>query len=302
MQFLVGSHGQDALNQLIQEAVLRARSGPLTRSQRVEDLDNEVSGWTLPPGVASLGRLVALHPSSFTAPLLTTNFDPLLEVSIRRAGRKAITMFLTNDGRFDNVVAHGAAAVVHVHGYWVGSDTLPTPQQLAQPRPKLSSSRRKLLSKATLVVIGYGAWDDVFTRTLVAAVNDGSTDFNVLWAFYPNDAGEIEAQNQRLFDSVRASNGTRLVFYRGIDCHEFLPQLTSAMDTGATTSSHHDRSEHDRHGLAFQDFHPSIAAWVGRKAELERFHVDSAHIVAITGIGGQVSARRKISGTVSGGR
>lgn len=283
MQFVVGSYGQDKLNQLVRDAVLRARVVSF-QGQRLEELDCSTEGWELPPAVSALGHIVAKHQSSFRAPLITTNFDPLMEVGIRRAGRPAVTLYLTSDGRFDNLIAPEAAQVVHVHGYWIGSDTLHTPQQIEQARPQLRSCLRQLLSSTTLVVLGYGGWTDVFTRTLVDTVSDGSTDFNVLWTFLSTDEGVIQSNHGELLNVVRASSGTRLAFYKGVDCHKFLPTLRAAVEKVPPQAIPGRDLKRER---AIQDFPPSTAAWVGRAAELERLSLGNSRVIAITGIGGQ---------------
>jgi len=287
MQFVVGSYGQDVLNQIVREAVLRARTVPTEAPNRLEELDRSTEGWGLPPAVEALGHIVAQHLPSFNVPLLTTNFDPLMEVSIRRAGRPAITVYMTSDGRFDNMITHDAAKIVHMHGYWIGSDTFHTPQQIEQQRPQLRNCLRQLLSRTTLVVLGYGGWTDVFTRTLVEIVSDGSTEYNVLWTFLSNDPVEIQSKHGDLLHAVKASSGTRLALYQGIDCHEFLPRLKAAVAWPSFRGPVGEQRPNIDRERPIQDFPPSTAAWVGREAELERLAQGDSKVIAITGIGGQ---------------
>jgi hypothetical protein len=96
--FLQGRRGQHTANEIIRKAVVAARrpkpssSGAeviLNKSLDDEDcrrLDLDGPGWALPPGIEYLGELLAHYPQRFGRSILTTNFDPLIEISIRRAG------------------------------------------------------------------------------------------------------------------------------------------------------------------------------------------------------------------------
>jgi hypothetical protein len=83
MKFLIETRGQAALNDLVRESVLKARQITISGADEAT-LERELSGWVLAPGVESIGRLAAHFPDSFVSPLLTTNFDPLLEIAIRK--------------------------------------------------------------------------------------------------------------------------------------------------------------------------------------------------------------------------
>jgi hypothetical protein len=48
-------------------------------------LDNDIRGWLIAPGIEAVGKLLAQYQDRFGRSILTTNFDPLIEVSIRRA-------------------------------------------------------------------------------------------------------------------------------------------------------------------------------------------------------------------------
>jgi hypothetical protein len=287
MHFVVGSYGQETLNGIVRNAVLRARVSGGQPLASLEELDRSGEGWELPPAVAALGEIMAKRPACFNVPLLTTNFDPLLELSIRRAGRSAVTMYLTADGRFDNLIAYDAAKIVHMHGYWIGSNTLHTPQQIEQPRPQLRSCLRELLTKSTLVVLGYGGWSDVFTRTLVDAVAEGRANFNVLWTFFSNDDGLIAHDHHELLAVANKFGGAGMAFYKGIDCHTFLPRLNDAVSAIAAVKTTTAVTQPQTAELVARDFPPSTTVWVGRENELRRLSMGTSRVIAITGIGGQ---------------
>src|SRR5258708_6192568 len=140
-----------------------------TKHEVCEELEKDLTGWGISPGCAALGTLVARFPSSFGQAVLTSNFDPLVEISIQRAGGAVRRTVLHGDGSVGESSGQGCN-VVHFHGDWVRSDTLHTSTQLWQHRPRLIGSLTKLLREHTVVVIGYGGWSDVFTHTLIETV------------------------------------------------------------------------------------------------------------------------------------
>lgn len=186
MQFIIECRGQDALNKLIRKAVLETRIEPVPEYSDDEMLEKDIEGWALSPALIDLGKLITEYQNAFQRPILTSNFDPLIEIAIRKAGRGAIPFSLPNDGTFRNLLIHDAAQVVHFHGYWRAGDTLHTPDQLTRPRPLLTGSLRNLLQETPLVVIGYGAWNDVFTRSLIEVIGEQLSTLDVPWTFYGN--------------------------------------------------------------------------------------------------------------------
>lgn len=224
--------GPDAVNLVVRQAVGQAyRQIPERLDDRAcEELEEDLQGWTLTPAAEALGRIAARAPGLFGTTVLTTNFDPLIEVAIRRAGGVCYRTVLQGDGTIEQTVAPGCR-VVHSHGYWYGSDTLHTPFQLQEPRPQLAASLRKLLDDdGLLVVVGFGGWKDAFTSTLADLAQ--ARDFpKVLWAFHENSPVEIADRYESLLRSLRpALNSGRLSLYRGIDAHELLPQLAERLE------------------------------------------------------------------------
>lgn len=148
-EFLSGRRGQDMANKIVKKAVAGSLIGntetnwPDTISNldgdQLSDLDKNDKIWHLQPGVSALGELIATVPQHFGNSVITSNFDPLIEVAIRKHGGKAWRTSLANDGNLDQSVAEGCQ-VVHIHGYWHGQDTLHTGGQLLQERPTLRNS------------------------------------------------------------------------------------------------------------------------------------------------------------------
>lgn len=173
--FLQGRRGPQTANEIVRAAVFAAwistppalnglnQSGA-DETCRAMDLD--IAGWAISPATTALGNLIAHYPGLFGKSILTTNFDPLLEVAIRRAGGHYFRTSLHADGNLSQTEGTGCH-VIHLHGYWYGSDTLHTSRQLSQTRPRLRASLASLLRNKLIVVSAYGGWDDSFTEALM---------------------------------------------------------------------------------------------------------------------------------------
>jgi hypothetical protein len=101
--YLIGRRGQTAANNIIKRAVMMARltasaSAAVLTDADCDNLDQGNENWNLSPGVKALGKLAALQPEKFGQTILTTNFDPLLEVSIRSAGGFTFRTVLHREG------------------------------------------------------------------------------------------------------------------------------------------------------------------------------------------------------------
>lgn len=286
MQFVIDCRGQDALNRLIADAVLKAHIGDRSDKGH-EALELDASGWFLRDAVEAVGQLVVEHQESFSAPILTSNFDPLIEVSVRRAGGQPTAIFLPADGQFSNVYSPGSTQVVHLHGFWRGTDTLHTPAQLTRYRPQLKGALRSLLRNTTLIVMAYGGWNDVFTKTLVEVIAEQNECLNVLWTFYSDSDEDIIERNKELLENLEPLAGQRVVFYKGVDCHVFLPSLRARLPSRVAAES--PSSTNPKIIItagAGSDHPPQALSWVGREKELRVLLSSQAAVIAITGMGG----------------
>ncbi|GLQ87719.1 hypothetical protein GCM10007898_12860 [Dyella flagellata] len=88
--------GQDAANDVIRQAVIQARKPPAPESNQAQvpnwkvsetckELDADLAGWYLRPSLKALGQLLANHPGRLGRTVLTTNFDPLIQVAVQTA-------------------------------------------------------------------------------------------------------------------------------------------------------------------------------------------------------------------------
>jgi serine/threonine protein kinase len=232
-EFLLAREGADAVSEVIRVAVLNARRSPglhdadakAGKREACRALEHDVNGWAISPALQSLGELVTQFPDVFGRMVLTSNFDPLTEVSITRAGGRVFRTALHGDGEFQRDEGEGCD-VVHFHGDWFRTDTLHTPNQVSQRRPRLSGGLEKLMREQTLVVMGYGGWDDVFTRTLIEVVKRGGGVLDVLWAFHSDNKEHLTRLYSQLFDELHevVARG-RVLLYKGVDIHWVLPEL-----------------------------------------------------------------------------
>jgi len=322
-EFLIGRRGQDVANRLIRKAVCEARiKGALqiesTKNfasdqldELCKELEEDTDGWYLPPAIESLAHILVDYRDVFGKTLLTSNFDPLIEVGIQKQNGQFLRTVLHSDGNLRQTVGVGTH-IVHLHGYWAGYDTLHTPRQLTQDRPQLRQSLSKLLRSTTVAIIAYGGWDDVFTQTLMELVADDTSYPEVIWAFYESNEDIILQR----FDTLLAKLGPgldrgRVTLFKGIDCHRFLPQLHRALiQTASPTKSKEptlttrviETSGDNKVGTELQitisvpvspergtepDNPPNVDTWVGRREELAILRNSSAPVVVISGIGGQ---------------
>ncbi|WP_324013563.1 P-loop NTPase [Aeromonas hydrophila] len=230
MKWLGKNAGQDAINDVIQTAVLKARKAGV--GELPKGTDGQPDEWNIPLGTASLGEMVAGANERFLGPVLTTNFDPLISLAVRSAGGRSGRRVLTVDGTLAGAAEDepGMCTVVHLHGYWRDSDTLHTQAQLTNPRQKLTKSLQRLLQRRTLIVAAYGGWDDVFTQALIELMNDEQAPLDVIWCFYESDADKVKAKYGKLLAAVEpATVMNRFRAFGGIDCHSIFGEILSTL-------------------------------------------------------------------------
>ena len=324
-EFLHGRRGQDVANRIVRTAVWQAldtsnwpadhpKTSPLDADPAIcSALEREIDAWVLPRAVDLFGNLLVTYSDTFGGAVLTTNFDPLIEISLLRHGGRSYRTVLHDDGRLGQTVSEGTH-VVHLHGYWQGHDTLHTPQQLVQPRPQLGKSLSRIIETSTLVVIGYGGWDDVITKTLVDLLSDSASTPEIMWAFHEDDAGTIEASNERILTILSPGIGRgRVSLYRGIDCFSVFsgideqlrpsypavsgpttgPRMTTVVkeDSGGSTGSREVRIEVGfplgPQPSAATDRPLFVSPWVGREQELSILASLVEPVAFVTGLGGQ---------------
>lgn len=232
MKWLGANAGQDAINDVIAKAVLQARKSGA--SKLTTGIDGQPDEWDIPSGTSGLAELVTRGGEKFLGPILTTNFDPLVSLAIRKSGGRAGRRVLSADGTLAGAAEDepGICNVIHLHGFWRDSDTLHTQAQLTNPRPKLKASLQRLLvvQQRTLIVAAYGGWDDVFTQALVELMNDEQARLDVIWCFYESDPVTVEERYGKLLKAVSpAIVLNRFRPFGGIDCHSIFTEILSTL-------------------------------------------------------------------------
>lgn len=240
--FLLGCRGQNALNGVVRAMVLNAHkptiaalaSGDLTPSDFDEQYclraEQDLEGWIIPRQVDHLARL--LTASDTAGIVVTTNFDPLIQIAVRRAGGTAVTEIFDADGNLGTVDPGSAAVIGHLHGFWQRSDTLHVPAQLLRERDGLQVSLEDLLRERTILITGYGGWDDIFTKALVDAVRrHRAGDMNVIWTLFDDSVEALEIRHRPLFESVEFAPG-RVTFFSGVSCEDVFEMLDEEPASG----------------------------------------------------------------------
>ena len=297
--FLHGRRGQDGANAIVRQAIWMARrehvTGDIESEEEftrlaegdLESYEDELQGWSLSPAVESLGSLISSRQDIFGKSVITSNFDPLVEISIRKAGGRAWRTAFYLDGSLGLSQAQGCE-VIHIHGYWLGSDTLHTGNQLLQHRPNLKASLTSLLSGKTVVVIAYGGWDDIFMQSLESLVSESGAFPEIVWVFRDHQP-EI-GQRLKTILSPGVARG-RVTFYSGIDCHKFLPALAAEWNRRMLVVPEAEPRAPGPRRLHLTkldcDRPPSVETWVGRSEELGILNDPMSRLVVICGIGGQ---------------
>jgi len=231
--WLQANISQDAVNHVVQQAVLQACRDPAA----VETPDGQLTDgrpqhWHIPDATRALADLVCNSGEFFGGPILTTNFDPLLSLAVREAGAVPSRRVLDFDAALPRDVEEetDTRSIVHLHGYWRGSDTLHTPGQLRSQRPRLRASLQSLLRSHLFVVIGYGGWDDVFTAALAELLTVAQADVEVVWCFNETESALVEARYGSLLKAVEPAIARgRFRSYRGIDCHTIFEEIAQAV-------------------------------------------------------------------------
>lgn len=311
MGFLQARRGQDVVNKIITHAVLMART-TYNRDEAqslsldesgLKSVDENHAEWQLSAAHIQLAALIRTYPDSFGSVILTTNFDPLIEKALDREGVNYYTTKLSRDGDLAQTRSSGCH-VVHLHGYWHGSDTLHTARQLTQHRPRLKASLAHILRDSIVVVVAYGGWDDTFTRTLIEVATEDAAKPELIWTFFNDRTQDIISSNQRRLEEIApAIDRGRVTLFKGIDCDELflalsatlLPSLSSPAEIltsitentlGIGDAFSHDITERlERYDPS--DYIPRIDKIYGRDTELEMLKNTAATVVTISGMGGQ---------------
>lgn len=198
-----------------------------------EVLEEQNAKWKLPQGQQALGRLFAGLPRHLRGPILTTNFDPLTELALARAGSRFHLQVHADDSSFiANYKVQTDPVVIHLHGFWRSEGVLNTSDQLSSERPRLSASLKVILRDHTLLVLGYGGWSDVVSRAIFDMISDNQgLNLDVLWCFFERFASLTSRQALPSGQAVLESAAGHVNFYEDIDVNALLPALERRLES-----------------------------------------------------------------------
>ncbi|GAB3523461.1 P-loop NTPase [Arthrobacter monumenti] len=148
--------------------------------------------WNLPVAQKLLGELFSQIPHQQKGAVITTNFDSLTEASFNLHQISSTPLAVPGTQAFPIDAILGPLPIVHLHGSWEKTATLSTALELGKERPDIQRMITRLLDKSILVVLGYGGWDDSFTRTLTQMIKDGHTsslETEIMWLQYGPQSG-----------------------------------------------------------------------------------------------------------------
>ncbi|HIF9136535.1 TPA: SIR2 family protein [Photobacterium damselae] len=231
--FLAQYTSPNTVNGIIRKATLHAFQEDTTALNvnhvtELETLQNSLNSWSIPPATEALAKIL-LNSKKAAKTVLTPNFDPLLSIALSKLGHIPTRTVLHGDSNIEQFQS-STVNIVHFHGYWLDTDTLHTPAQLTLDRPLLKQSLMRVLNNKTLVVLGYGGWDDVFTQVLFSLIGDSGANFDIMWAFFESNEQMIQSKYPHLINSVMpAIQRGRFRAYGGINCHEFLPEVANEL-------------------------------------------------------------------------
>ena len=154
--------GPGVARRLVEEQVARACAG--SGDTQVPNHTHE--SWQTTPQVEAIASLIHGLPEQQRGPIITTNFDPLLEVALHRRGVPCQPMSAGSLGGINMTAGLSQLPVVHIHGLWSDAFPLNTDAELDLERPVLEEQLSAVLENAIVIAVGYGGWEDSFSRTI----------------------------------------------------------------------------------------------------------------------------------------
>ncbi|MGO4295830.1 SIR2 family protein [Glutamicibacter sp. MCAF14] len=230
--FVKKRFGAEFVDEIIAKCTLAAYDAENVSSVKIitdnhSKIERDYSNWNIPAGVESLGRILCGLPRNLRGKVLTTNFDPLIEVAISKAGSNPHPMGIDAGGQ--SIYVEQACDIYHLNGYWRDSITLHNVTDLKAERPNLSSMIRDIVTRSILVVVGYSGWIDAVMLAIEAMIDDGSARrADILWCTFENETKLVESFEKNEILKRLNNELTGIQFYTEIDANEFFPELEKA--------------------------------------------------------------------------
>ncbi|MFF8317792.1 SIR2 family protein [Streptomyces bobili] len=197
--------GEKAVMRAIRAAVLRA-CHDVPEREVTEVARNEAQcreyvrsgSWSIPAGYKHFAQFFAGLNGKVRGPIITTNFDPLIEIALHEAGVSAepLSVPIDSSPTLDQLREFIAQPVLHIHGYWTGAATSNAPARINADRPRLDRVLQALLTDSVVLVVGYSGWLDGFMKSLRSRVlNEADAlQAEVLWAAYEKEPAKAIGQ------------------------------------------------------------------------------------------------------------
>ncbi|MFF9115656.1 SIR2 family protein [Streptomyces massasporeus] len=222
--------GESGVMRAIRRAVIKACENVppeevpeiVTKESRCKQL-SDTGTWKIPTGYQKFADFLATLNGTSRGPIITTNFDPLIEVALRGAGIHATPVPVTTNitPNMEQLGEYGVP-VLHIHGYWTSKATSNTAARLTIDRPALDGLLRALFKASSVLVIGYSGWSDGFMKSLRARILDEADvlDTEVLWS---SNSDNFEALANGALRGLVGAPGFNL--YLGVDGHKLFEGL-----------------------------------------------------------------------------
>ncbi|MEV6739206.1 SIR2 family protein [Streptomyces sp. NPDC051104] len=232
--------GEQTVMRAIRTAVLKAchdvsdeDAGKVARDEEQCRGLVRAGSWQIPLGYQRFARFFASLDGRVRGPIITTNFDPLVEIALTKAGVDAVPIPVPTDSAPtpDQLREATTHPVLHIHGYWTGPATSNVPSRITADRPQLDAVLQKILTNSVVLVVGYSGWLDGFMKSLRGRVlNDADLlQAEVLWAAYEPNASD--ALGDGVLNDLVGAPGFSL--YLGVDGHELFSGEIEVDDSAA---------------------------------------------------------------------
>jgi len=227
LALLADRAGADELHALAVRAVRQARTADARALPDDRELERDLEGWQVPPGLQALGTLLATGAKGLRGPVLTLGWDPLLAIAILRAGGRVARRVLGPDGTLTRPRGAGEGIeLVHLAGFWRDPASLgPAP-----PPARLAEALAPVVRDHAVVVLGAVPRDDAVLQALTQVVKRDDAQVSLSWAFASADRVQVKTDARRLLQRTESLVRTgRFRTYGGVDGGQWLCDLETRL-------------------------------------------------------------------------
>ncbi len=219
--------GPEELEALARRAVRMARADEARDWPDDQELERDLEGWRVPPGLAALGRLLARRTRGLGGPVLSLGWDPLLAVAVLQAGGRIERRILEPDGTLARSRStSGGVELVHLNGFWRDPESL----RAAPSATRLAETLAPLLRDHAVVVLGAVPRDDALLQALTLLVKREDTQISLTWAFTSDDRLQVKTDARSLLQRTEPLSRTgRFRTHGGVHAGPWLCDLERAL-------------------------------------------------------------------------